>query len=558
MTNLFLRLRRFTSPPVFPDDDEKTRTARLLNTILWTTLSLSVLFLLFLFAVPSISPMPGLSDIMVGVVILLQVGTLLRLRSGHVKMASIMLSILLWAVITAGVIIGGGVFSVAFSTYIVIILIIGLLLGGRGAGVSALASIATGGVMLGLFLSGTLPQQVLQNNSPVSITVVQSLHFALTAAMLGLATRSIKEGFARARANERSLAESNRELERIRAGLEQRDARTQSTIRQYVDYMSGLARGNLSGRLSLPDQGLEEGAGLVVLGQNLNEAVASLQQMTIQIRETSASLAASSNEMLTFSTQQAAGAQDQATAISQVSSTVDEVRLIAEQTVQRAQGVAELAEQTAHVSLAGRQAVDDTIEGMAQLRAKVETIAQNVLSLSEQAQQIGKIIVAMNEVAAQSNMLALNAAVEAARAGKAGKGFAVVAGEVRNLAAQSQAATVQVKEILSEIQRRVNAAVMATEEGISGADQGVGLTRGAGEAIRRLTDSITASTQAAGQIAAAARQQLDGMEQIAQAIQSIRQVTAQVAATTNRSERSAVQLSNLAGRLREGVEQYRL
>ena len=92
-------------------------------------------------------------------------------------------------------------------------------------------------------------------------------------------------------------------------------------------------------------------------------------------------------------------------------------------------------------------------------------IAETILALSEQTQQIGDIIATVNDIADQSNLLALNAAIEAARAGEAGKGFAVVAGEVRSLAEQSRQATAQVKEILGDIQKATNTAVMVTEEG---------------------------------------------------------------------------------------------
>ena len=283
-----------------------------------------------------------------------------------------------------------------------------------------------------------------------------------------------------------------------------------------------------------------------------------LQRVLIQVREAASNLDSASREILAATSQQASGAGEQAAAISQASSTIDEVRMISEQSTQRAQGVAEMAQRTAEVSRAGEHAVMETITGMEEVKQKVETIATNILALSEQTQAIGEIIATVNEIATQSNMLALNAAVEAARAGEAGKGFAVVAGEVRSLAEQSRAATVQVKELLSQIQRGVNAAVMATEEGMKGVDAGMKLSGEAGLAIQRLAEGVAGSAQAAAQIAAAAGQQVAGMEQIALAMQNINQVTAQGLASTQQSERAAEELNGLAGKLRQVVEQYRL
>jgi methyl-accepting chemotaxis protein len=283
-----------------------------------------------------------------------------------------------------------------------------------------------------------------------------------------------------------------------------------------------------------------------------------LRRIAIQVRQTGANLSSAIAEILAATTQQASGASEQSAAISQTSSTIIEVRAIAEQTAQRAQGVADIAQRTADVSQAGQQAVADTMSEMGTVRRKVETIATGILALSEQAQAIGQIITAVSDIASQSNMLALNAAVEAARAGEAGKGFAVVATEVRALAEQSRVATVQVKEILTEIQRGVNTAVMLTEEGTKGADAGVRVAGRSGESIRRLAESVTESAQAALQIAAAAGQQVTGMEQIAQAMDNIHQITTQTVASTRQTERTAEELNNLARELHEAVEQYRL
>lgn len=356
---------------------------------------------------------------------------------------------------------------------------------------------------------------------------------------------------------ERAFSQMTVQLdELLRSEQEQREY-LQATVRTYVEHMAEIGRGNLAARVTIEDDGREDDP-LATLGHNLNDTTASLQAMTIQIREAANNLSAAAAEILTSTTQQAAGASEQSAAISQASTTIDEVRAISEQTSQRAQGVADASQRTTAVSVSGQQALAETIGGVAQVKEKVESIASGILDLSEKTQAIGEIIATVNEIASQSNMLALNAAVEAARAGEAGKGFAVVAGEVRSLAEQSQTATEQVRDILSEIQRGVNSAVMATEEGMKMADAGVRLAGEAGRAIRELGESVAESAQSGVQIAAAAGQQLTGMEQIATAMANIDQSTVQSLASTQQAEKTAQNLAELAGRLNETVGQYRL
>src|SRR5207245_6843068 len=95
---------------------------------------------------------------------------------------------------------------------------------------------------------------------------------------------------------------------------------------------------------------------------------------------------------------------------------------------------------------------------------QVESTGENILALAEQAQAISQIISSVNDIAEQTNLLALNAAIEASRAGEHGKGFSVVAAEVKSLADQSKKATAQVRQILGEIQKATNTAVLSTEQ----------------------------------------------------------------------------------------------
>lgn len=332
--------------------------------------------------------------------------------------------------------------------------------------------------------------------------------------------------------------------------LKQAIARSQEQAAQLDHY-----RQDLEGRFAVER---DQHARLQELQQREVEQREKLQGILWQVREVTARLNSAAGEILAASTLQTAGAEEQVMAISEVAGTIEQVRAIADQTARRSRGVADLAQQTQEVSQAGQQAVSETIAGMGQVRQQAEVIALNVQALFEQARTIGFIINTVGEIAAQSNLLALNAAVEAARAGVAGKGFAVVAGEVRSLAEQSGAATVQVRAILSEIRRGVAAAVAAAEQGLQGTAAGDLLTERAGESIRLLAERVEESAQAAGEIAAAAGRQLTGMEQIALAMMSMRGVAEQGRAGTQQSERAAAELNELAGQLRVIVEQSKL
>jgi methyl-accepting chemotaxis protein len=535
------------------EDEELNRRTFNLNVVLFVTFVVILLGIIAMLLQVGQRPLsymlPNTALLVVAAGILVVCYTLAR--RGHVQAGSIIFVVLMTGA-CAGAIVTGGVRGALPVILVIPIATAGITLGSRVS------------IGLTLFNVGVLVVVGLLENSGVlqiayaepALTVMLNMFdvgFGLFFVSLSiwLYGHSLGQSLQRTR-------EAVKEAQRYAAVEQERRAHLQTIIQQYVEYMAQVATGNLSIRLNLgPDNG-PEGAPLLLLGRRLNDTTTSLQRMTAQLRKTATDLFAATGQILASTAQQATGAHEQSAAIAQATTTIDQVRSIAEQTNQRAQGVAELARRTAEISRAGQSAVTDSVAGIGQLKQQVEGIATTNLALSEQAQAIGQIIATVSEIANQSNMLALNAAVEAARAGQAGRGFAVVAGEVRNLAEQSRAATGQVKDILSEIQRGVNAAVMATEMGMKGTDASVQLVSDAGEAIRRLADSVAESAQAASQITAAAAQQLAGMEQIATAMREIHHATAQTAATTQQSEQTAEELNALAGQLQELVAQYQL
>jgi methyl-accepting chemotaxis protein len=277
------------------------------------------------------------------------------------------------------------------------------------------------------------------------------------------------------------------------------------------------------------------------------------RSIAIPINKTVESLSSVSAEILAGTSEQAAGMREHSTAVTETVSTVDEVLQTSEQAAQRAKTVSESSQQAAELSLTGRKAVDDSVSAMSAVRDQTGSIAESILTLAEQAQAIGEIIATVNDVAEQINLLSLNAAIEASRAGEHGRGFSVVATEIKALADQSKKATAQVRQILGEIQKATNVAVMATEQGTKSVSEAIKTVNDAGTTIRMLADIIGAAAQSAAQIAASSGQQATGMRQIHQAMQNISQVSTQHLAATNQSEQAARHLTVLGASLKQLV-----
>jgi methyl-accepting chemotaxis protein len=330
------------------------------------------------------------------------------------------------------------------------------------------------------------------------------------------------------------------------------------TFARMTDSLKGMA--GVAGKIAAGDLRVkvQPQSDKDVLGIAFSSMIENLRRLTADITEGVNVLGSSANEISTSTTQLAASASESAAAVSETTTTVEEVRQTAQVASQKAKNVAAGTQKAAQISQSGRKATEDAGAGMNRIRQQMEAIAASMVRLSEQSQTIGQIIATVEDLAAQSNLLAVNAAIEAAKAGEHGKGFGVVAQEVKSLAEQSRQATNQVRTILSDIQKATTTAVMATEQGSKAVEAGTRQTEVAKESIQALTASVDEAAQAAILIAASSQQQLVGVDQVASAMESIKQASTQNVTSAKQLEIAARNLSELGQRLKQMVERYKV
>lgn len=304
-----------------------------------------------------------------------------------------------------------------------------------------------------------------------------------------------------------------------------------------------------------------------VLGENSTAIIASLEKMS------------SKSDLFSLNTHNLASSIEEITAnIEEISADVDNVSSISE--VQNAD-VASMKEKLSGLSeviLQMGKIINDSLDATKDITLKAQKgevslkeMEQNVVKIRESSQEMTNIVGIINDISDQINLLSLNAAIEAARAGDAGRSFAVVADEISKLADKTASSIKEIKTLITanenETQKGINV-IKDTVEIISKIVTGVNAinTKITDLVLYRdkqtetnlsVTGSIENLKERSGNIASAAFEQKNGINEILKLISEINEISISNATGAEELHHDSEELFRQMNSFQKTIDEYK-
>jgi len=198
---------RFLTTPVFPGDEEKTRVAGFINAIVLSNIPILALFIIARVATGA-SELFGTANLVLAGIIITLLVVWIFMRAGWVRLAGYLHVTTIWLASTMIAQLSGGINSTTFTSYFVVMLMAGLLLGWRPA--------------IGFTILSILAVFQFADSETIRAAIEGTVLLIFGAIFLYLIISSLQKAVQRAQANSSDLLASNRQLIELRDLLELR------------------------------------------------------------------------------------------------------------------------------------------------------------------------------------------------------------------------------------------------------------------------------------------------------------------------------------------------
>ncbi|HHQ4642917.1 TPA: methyl-accepting chemotaxis protein [Aeromonas veronii] len=295
---------------------------------------------------------------------------------------------------------------------------------------------------------------------------------------------------------------------------------------------------------------------LAAISRDYNVTLENLRTLMLRVRENGVTVVESATEIEARTSRSQEVIADQQGETHQVATAIKELAATSQDMAGNALQAARMTQEAQNVVGQGEDVVERTIKAIDHINREVLRTADTIGQLEQQCSQIGGVISVIRGIAEQTNLLALNAAIEAARAGEQGRGFAVVADEVRSLANRTQGATVEIQQMIEQLQSGARASVTAMSAASHEAQEGVGLAQEAKQAFGAITEKVDRMVDTNAIIASAIEQQGAVVNEIERNVVRISDGSDEALQVANAARDAARQIHQLTEQLRAMVQSF--
>ncbi len=311
-----------------------------------------------------------------------------------------------------------------------------------------------------------------------------------------------------------STQSNNPALQELTRLLNQMGANVETNIDNVLEVLEQYSNSNYMDRVAT--NGIKEH--LLKLANGVNTLGDAITTMLVENKSNGLTLGESSNILLKNVDILNQNSNEAAAALEETAAALEEITGNISSNTHNIIEMSQLASNVTDSASKGEALATQTTQAMNEIDAEVNAI--------------NEAITVIDQIAFQTNILSLNAAVEAATAGEAGKGFAVVAQEVRNLASRSADAANEIKALVQNATTKANGGKKIAEEMISG--------------YTALNENISKTIDLIKDVEMASKEQLTGIEQINDAVNSLDQQTQQNAMIASQTHDVAVDTDMIA------------
>jgi len=291
---------------------------------------------------------------------------------------------------------------------------------------------------------------------------------------------------------------------------------------------------------------------------SMNDMTGRLNGLVSQVRGVTLSITGTATEMAGSSRQQEEVAQGFGASSAEIAAAVRQITTTGAELVRKMEQLSAAASESAQHATEGREGLHGMGQTMQQLAAATGNVAERLAAINEKASSINAIVDTITKVADQTNLLSVNAAIEAEKAGESGRGFLVVAREIRRLADQTAAATLDIETTVRQMQSAVSGGVMEMDRFSDQVRRGVENVGDVGQRLTQVIDRVGGVESRFGEVTEGMQSQVQGADQIRQAMDALAQNASRAREATGEFALAASTLQESLTQLRSAVNLFRL